>query len=88
MHEDTPKIPRLQPALITKETGISLALVITLLYLAYNHGIDKGKAEARDKDFLEMKNDMIKIREMVHAMEKNIITICDNTPRCRTRGGR
>jgi len=66
---DEQPTPKLQPGIITKETAISLSLMIAIAAGVYNFAFQQGKNEARDKSFDRMERRM-------ETVEKNITNIC------------
>lgn len=70
---------------ITKETGISLALVLAIAAGVYNFAFMQGKNEGRDRDLIEVRGAMEKMKEQMKALEINQIQMCAAIKGCQTR---
>lgn len=69
--------PKREHSLLTKETGISVALVIAIAAGVYNFAFTQGKNEARDKA-------MDRMEQRLDTIEKNQKILNDNQIRIET----
>lgn len=75
MSDEMPR-PKLESSVITKETAISLSLMIAIAAGVYNFAFQQGKNEARDKTLDRMEKRM-------DTLEKSVTNLCMAVPKCR-----
>lgn len=68
-------VPKLESNIITKQTGVSIALVMVVGTAIYNYGLNQGKVMATDKQLERIEKRLDLIEENQRTLNGNQIRI-------------